>query len=931
MKIIYKLIGGFLAVSLLICLTGYLAVNASKKIMQSVFTDNVSNMALRIMDEIDRDMNYKIETIRAYSADPDLHETVTRSNQDFEKLDDIQAYINNKDREWVSAAKDEVTPFMRDLIDSNLSGELRGKLDFYRKKYGYRVFGEVFVTNKYGANVAQTNKTSDYRQDDEEWWQKAKAQGLYVTDVGYDESSKVYSTNIGLRIDDNNGNFIGVIKAVLNIEEIINIIKDMKAYGMHKKHVYMEYMLITKGGKIIYSTRESKKLSDDISTLFVHDSQDEPKGEFIDSEQGKILRVYVHSTGFRDFKGLDWVLIIDHYSEEIFAPVSRLKNRILFSSLIVTTFAILLGAIISRSIARPVSILRDAANKIGKGDLDTRIEVRTKDEIGQLAHSFRQMTADLKKTTTSVHELNREIAERKKWEKALIRSNEFSRVILDSMGDAISIIDVSNFRILECNEAFLKEAGLEKEKVIGKTCYEVTHNRSKPCASADIMCPLSDSLLTGEKSTSEHLHYTRHSGSIFAEISTFPIKDESGKIVQVVHVSKDITVRKKAEEELKTFKFISDYSNEGQYLVDRKGRFLYVNDAACKMLQYSRDELLELGISHVDARYDETRYRTLFDLVQTEKVAPFETINRRKDGTTYPVDISVTAIKVNGKPYLFAVTRDISERKKAEEALAGRTEELTRSNAELQQFAYVASHDLQEPLRMVSSYVQLLGRKYKGRLDKDADEFIHFAVDGAERMQRLINDLLAYSRVDTRGKPFESANCEAVLRQVLMYMQETVRENNAEVTYESLPEVMADSVQIARLFQNLISNAIKFHGKDHPRVHVSARQENDNWVFSVKDNGIGIEQKFKDRIFQIFQRLHPRSEYSGTGIGLAVCKKIVERHGGRIWVESEPGKGSTFYFTIPVKKEVTPLDSAPTVSRQAKLDGGVKKRIWTTG
>ncbi|HDH51628.1 MAG TPA: hypothetical protein ENH04_09515, partial [Nitrospirae bacterium] len=163
MKIIYKLIGGFLAVSLLICLTGYLAVNASKKIMQSVFTDNVSNMALRIMDEIDRDMNYKIETIRAYSADPDLHETVTRSNQDFEKLDDIQAYINNKDREWVSAAKDEVTPFMRDLIDSNLSGELRGKLDFYRKKYGYRVFGEVFVTNKYGANVAQTNKTSDYR------------------------------------------------------------------------------------------------------------------------------------------------------------------------------------------------------------------------------------------------------------------------------------------------------------------------------------------------------------------------------------------------------------------------------------------------------------------------------------------------------------------------------------------------------------------------------------------------------------------------------------------------------------------------------------------------------------------------------------------------------------------------------------------------
>jgi len=241
----------------------------------------------------------------------------------------------------------------------------------------------------------------------------------------------------------------------------------------------------------------------------------------------------------------------------------------------------------------------------------------------------------------------------------------------------------------------------------------------------------------------------------------------------------------------------------------------------------------------------------------------------------------------------------VAERKEAEEALARRTEELARSNTELEQFAYIASHDLQEPLRMVAGYVQLLARRYQGKLDSDADEFITFAVDGATRMQTLIDDLLDYSRVGTRAKEFEPTDCEVTLNGALSNLEMAVEETGAVVTHDPLPRVMADEVQLGRVFQNLIGNAIKFHGDEPPRIHVSAEEQENEWRFAVRDNAIGIKPRHHDRIFAVFNRLHGRSDYPGTGMGLAICKRIVERHGGRIWVESELGKGSTFYFTMP--------------------------------
>jgi signal transduction histidine kinase len=253
---------------------------------------------------------------------------------------------------------------------------------------------------------------------------------------------------------------------------------------------------------------------------------------------------------------------------------------------------------------------------------------------------------------------------------------------------------------------------------------------------------------------------------------------------------------------------------------------------------------------------------------------------------------------------------EIAEHKQTEQTLRRTAEDLVRSNRDLEQFAYVASHDLQEPLRMVTGHLQLLQRRYQGRLDAAANDFIGFAVDGATRMATLISDLLAYSRVGTAGGSFAPADCQAVLQRALGNLRSTLEDSQAVVTNDPLPVVMGEFTQLVQLFQNLLGNALKFRSQRRPEIHVGASKHQGEWLFRVRDNGIGIEPQYFDRIFMIFQRLHGREAYGGTGIGLAICKKVVERHGGRIWVKSQPSQGSTFYFTISQVAPEAPPASA---------------------
>lgn len=382
----------------------------------------------------------------------------------------------------------------------------------------------------------------------------------------------------------------------------------------------------------------------------------------------------------------------------------------------------------------------------------------------------------------------------------------------------------------------------------------------------------------------------------------------------ILSVVRDITDRIRAENELRdSQRFLRtalDTLLSQIAILDEQGRILTINAA---WQRFAAEHPCPCWPAQVGANYVQACEAAAgADCEQAQAIAQGirDVIARRHDTFSHEYAcgercgghcfvVRVSRFDEPGPARVVVAHIDITDRKRAEQALARQSEELARSNAELERFAYVASHDLQEPLRMVSSYTQLLARRYKGRLDADADEFIAYVVDGCAQMQALINDLLAYSRVGSQGQPLAPTDAQAALRRALGNLQVAVQESEAVITHDPLPEVMADHSQLIQLFQNLVGNAIKFRRDVPPRVHVSARPDGQFWVFGVADNGIGIEPQYFGRVFEVFQRLHPKDRYPGTGIGLTICKRIVERHGGRIWVESRPGEGSTFYFTLP--------------------------------
>ena len=367
----------------------------------------------------------------------------------------------------------------------------------------------------------------------------------------------------------------------------------------------------------------------------------------------------------------------------------------------------------------------------------------------------------------------------------------------------------------------------------------------------------------------------------------------------------------RAEESEAKFAGILETSGDAILSVDEAQRIHLFNRGAEEIFGYAADEVLGEPLDILlPERHREAHRRHVRAFAETLPVRARrmgerdEVAGLRKDGEEFPAEAAIWKLKVGETWMLNVVLRDVTEQRHAEQELARRARELERSNADLEQFAYVASHDLQEPLRMVGSYTQLLARRYQGRLDEDADEFIGYAVDGVNRMREMINDLLTYSRVGRQGGAFERLPLAEALDGARENVKVSVEESGATVSRDDLPTVSGDRVQLTQLFQNLVANAIRFRGEEPPHIHVGAKRptsgpEGPGWVITVRDNGVGMEPEQIERVFLIFQRLHGRGRYPGTGIGLSIAKKIVEGHGGRIWAESEPGRGSTFHFTLP--------------------------------
>jgi PAS domain S-box-containing protein len=373
--------------------------------------------------------------------------------------------------------------------------------------------------------------------------------------------------------------------------------------------------------------------------------------------------------------------------------------------------------------------------------------------------------------------------------------------------------------------------------------------------------------------------------------------------VAVRRALQESQVRRQREMAEELFRRAVEASPSGILMADAAGKILLANAEADRQYGYEPGELMGQSVEKlVPARFRQAhvQHRAAYDAAPARRRLEErrDIYGLRKDGTEFPAEIGLNPVQTaSGKQTLISVM-DITARKEGERVAAEYTRDLQLSNAELEQFAYIAAHDLKEPLRMVASYTELLRERYQGKLDDKADKYIGYAVDGAQRMQRLLNDLLEYSRVGTGANALQPTDAEAVLTSVLRGLQKAVESNQAIIVREKLPVVQADEVQLGQVFQNLIGNGLKFRGERAPRIRVSAEIIEKMVQFAVTDNGIGMEKESSGRIFQMFQRLHPREEYEGSGIGLAIAKKIVERHGGKIWFDSVPGQGTTFYFTI---------------------------------
>jgi PAS domain S-box-containing protein len=490
------------------------------------------------------------------------------------------------------------------------------------------------------------------------------------------------------------------------------------------------------------------------------------------------------------------------------------------------------------------------------------------------------------------------------------------RGLLEAAPDAMVVVNQSG-EIVLLNVQAEKQFGYRRDELVGQKVKNIIPEGFAERLIADGTRSAAEALAQ-QIGTGIELSGRRKDGSEFPiEIMLSPLESAEGTLVTAA--IRNISTRKDAEEHLAQmegrYRGLLEAAPDAMVVVNQSGEIVLLNVQAEKQFGYRRDELVGQRVKNIIPEGFAERLiadgtRSAAEALAQQIGTGIELSGRRKNGSEFPIEIMLSPLESAEGILVTAAIRNISVRKDADLQLAQKVEELNRSNEELQQFSYVASHDLQEPLRMVASYTQLLANRYKGKLDADADEFIGFAVDGCNRMQGLIQDLLAYSRSGMDGKVLQKRSSENALNNALKNLSGTIEESGAVVTHDALPVITTDDTQLAQVFQNLVGNAIKYHGTEVPAVHISAtRNDLEEWTFSVRDNGLGIEVQYFERIFILFQRLHGRTEFKGTGIGLAICKKIVEGLGGRIWVESQLGKGSTFYFALPGKDLKNDIDS----------------------
>jgi PAS domain S-box-containing protein len=493
----------------------------------------------------------------------------------------------------------------------------------------------------------------------------------------------------------------------------------------------------------------------------------------------------------------------------------------------------------------------------------------------------------------------RDLRARGRAEEALLYREERTRLLIEGVQEyAIFLLDPQG-TVVSWNAGAERIKGYKAEEVIGKnfSCFYPREDIDRGRPQADLRRAAANG-----RSDTETWRVRKDGSRFWSNLVITAARGPSGTLLGFSEISHDITERKESDAK---YRGLLEAAPDAMVVVNQAGEIVLLNLQAQKQFGYHGDELVGQQVKRIIPEGFAERLiadgtRSAAEALAQQIGAGIELQGRHKNGSDFPIEIMLSPLASREGTLVTAAIRDITVRKAAEAHLVKTVAELKRSNDELKHFAYVASHDLQEPLRMVASYTQLLAKRYRGKLDADADEFIGFAVDGCNRMQQMIRDLLTYSGAGTSLTGLQTISSEHALQVALANLRVAIEESGASVSHDALPIVTTDDTQLTQIFQNLIGNAIKYRGSRAPRIHVSARTEGrKERIFSVRDNGMGIDSQYFDRIFVLFQRLHGRGEFAGTGIGLSICKKILERIGGRIWVESQLDHGSTFHFALP--------------------------------
>lgn len=866
MKIRNKLIISFLTVALSVFLVGYFSANKVQEILQDSIAKSAVILARETMDKIDRLVYVRAEELQIYFKNLRVTEIILKANQEFEKIENVKQFIKQKDKEWTAAEKGITTPFMQEIIDKELSKELKRILDFFQLKYGYPVFGEIFITNSYGTNIAQTGKTSDYYQADEEWWQTAKKDVLYIGDIKYDESAKINSMDVCIRIDDDKGNFLGVIKAVLNAQGIINILRNIEAYHTHNKHDHgsqqhhnsLHFDLINKDGRILFSTHKvgffekvnKEFLSNFYSKTGAHThyfigTHPDKKNEYEE------LFFHAHSQGDRDYKGHSWILILQYKIEEVFAPVVKLRSILLTVSFSVAILAVLIGLFVSYTIINPLTKLRKATIEIGKGKLNTRIEVNTKDEIGELAKSFDEMTRKLGNITFS---------------------RDYVDNIIANIADSLIVLSPEG-KIKTVNRATLNLLSYDETELIEKNADFLFEEKLQFSRVQLEKLNKGDSLINYET-----IYKTKHGKHIPVLLSGAVLKDEHKNITNIVCIAKDITNRKKAEEKIEQAQAELKLSNEQ----------LAANECALKNMLYDmrkaheelRDKEKSLNITLANLESSNKQLKDAqSQLIQSEKLA---SLGQLSAGVAHEINNPLGFISNN-----IAIL---------EEYVDSYSQVLQATNLLRKS---VESRNIDKAVSVVEEIKGLEEKLNFGFILGDINSLVEQSKNGIMRIEKIVKDLKTFARKD-EGQ-LDLNNIEEILDGVISIVWNEIKyAAELKKEYGGVPLIRCNAQKLGQVFINLLINAAQsIKGKGE--IAIKTYTEGDYACVEIADTGCGIPKEHIDKIFDPF--FTTKEVGKGTGLGLSIGYDIIKQHGGEMDVVSEPGVGTKFIVKIP--KEIT--------------------------